>query len=231
MKTEGDIIVPALVRGFVEEIEEHNPDHETVVSMPLSGRWRLLFEAGRVHLTVDFRMSAGSWKVRWAASELLVDGKPHEYVADGKALAALVADPDGQPEPWPMPEPTPIEEAPLLVARFFSDLTRRGGEDGIILGRQEDGSWMVGIDHEHGSIRLLFVQHQDEWKLPGHGLQLIIDGVDCTHRAAGDIEKALEMLTESRPRPEQPKKTGHDHTTVGSKANSVAVRRSTVIRV
>ncbi len=226
--------VPKIVTEWIDRIQEATGYGSTVERIN-DRKWRLTTEGGRVRLTIDF-VNPGSGKVRRRGSTLAVDGVQRELAEDFDHLVQIFKDPDGDgqsaegsrspesPEVLEMPPWRSPDEAPLAVRASYDSLVRAAGDAAEI--GERDGRWMVGLRRDDRVIRLVFTRVKKMWGLDR--LQLILDGVDRSQEARGDLAKALMLMNGESPSISGEKVIGTP--SASARSNAVETRRATVIR-
>lgn len=225
------VFVPRIIADVVDRLEKAT-GHGSCVDRVDVRTWRLVTETDHVRLTVDYAI-AGNGKVRWKGSTLAVDG---EFRPLAKNFADLVrifkeaeatsasADEEKPPVVFPMPPARPIDDAPAMVQAAYQALTR-GGKFCAEVGEDDKGGWMLGVETETCALRLEYSQQRGKW---GVRFQVVVDGVDRSKDAKGDLNKAIKLLQGPGAPPEATKKIGNP--TAGARNTGVESRRITVIR-
>ncbi|WP_431881711.1 hypothetical protein [Micromonospora chalcea] len=230
--------VPPAVQEELDEIV-HATGGRGEIERRADRRYRIIVSNDRCRVTVDLKMTGpGRWG--WGGSTLTVDGQQHPLVPGTHELGRLFRDPDGydaaeappEGELDAMPPAREPGEAPVIVAQQFRTLHDRLGEGAEVTLGAEGDVWVIGVDGPRGGIRLRYrEQRRDRWGMDQQRpLQIVVDGLDRTAEAKGDLAKALALMGEQRgdsatnPPPV-------DRPSSASRSNAVETRRSTVIRV
>ncbi|WP_199552635.1 hypothetical protein [Streptomyces sp. N35] len=236
-----DTFLPRDIQIMVDDLTQDAGQAPTVTrTSPL---FFLLELAGdRVALTITWRRSSvGKWK--WNNSTLAIDGQQRELAQDYDDFIRIwntpdkAADPADPPDPAVLPQLTPLPDdtdIPRIIVNIRDTLVRRArntAETTAYIAATERGYTMVA-DGPKGHVRLHYTCRNGTWRLdPTLPFQVIDrDGADQTSEFAGDLEAALlALFGVIVPAPTStPKARGPRAAAV---TNSVAVRRSTVIRI
>ena len=189
-------------------------------------------------MTVDLKGKNGAW----AGSTLKVDGELRPLVENDEELTRIWNDPDrtgGLPpgELPPIPDAGDITTAPSEVRQLYDllgDRTDPAVRAGYDAGRR---LWIIGLDYPGGGMRFFFSRLSGRrWNLDEDGpfgkLRIVRDGRNVTAEASGRIDKALAMLTDTRPGGSVvPGEGTADAPASAARSNSVETRRMVVKRV
>jgi hypothetical protein len=198
--------------------------------------WRALIANSRVWTTVTFKRDRSNGKVSWGSSVLVIDGRERPLAADIEAFAALFNDPDSiTPYVVPLPASTTNDDTPAAVAAAFILMEK------VLPGKSTFGiaktgeEWVVGADSNGATrtatLRLTFSHIGGLWKIRARtGIQIVVDGVDHSHQAAGDVARAVAIATDLITGPKEPVDTPVRKAAGAQRTNSVEIRRATVIR-
>lgn len=221
-----DLYVPKPVTEWADKLRA-DTGHPTSVDRLNVRTWRLTTESDRVRLTMDF-ISAGRGKIRRHGSTLAVDGAPRDLARDYPHLLAIFKDPDegrGEPDtPDDMFPPRNPEDAPTTVQMDYRVFVKAGITPEI---GEADGQWMIGFRRENSSLLLKYRRRGAGWVM---SLQVIVDGVNRSHEADGDINAALALMGGTNPTPAGDKTPRIAGKSASARSNSVETRRATVIR-
>ena len=220
---------PRIVADMARKLHRDTGREPDVVMLP--GRlWRLTLENERVHLTVDYRSRRPGGSTRWAGSTLTVDGESRPLAQNYEHFVEIFRNPGMKGELAPIPPGGDITEAPAVVRGFYEKNQRAGIYD---LRAGFDGDrWVIGLDHPRGGLRFTFrCGLNGKWGAdPAAPMQVVIDGIDRTAETAGDLENALALLGGHPSEDSAPAGGLVASAQASSRANSVEVRRATVIR-
>jgi hypothetical protein len=194
------------------------------------GEWVVVVEGKHVRAAAVYGHKNG--RTTWLRGELSVDGvsrppaetqhelralwdKHEVHEASGPPGLIDVADPAGRPPPPAVREA--IRQAEMRLYPVTWGLW--------------DGHWVVGLDCGNGDgLRLIFTGKGREWALdPGRPMQVFAGGEDKTDEAAGDVGRAMALLSASRP-PEGAAAPARVRQQAGARDNGVETRRRVVIR-
>lgn len=216
--------LPKQVRRTVRALAQHL-GLDPVVTAPQDGTWLVAVATERVEITVTFAR-ARSGQTGQTGSTLSVDGTPRELANNYTQLAWIFANPDGTRDLGPLPEAVPMEDAPRIVRDEFGLFARHLPPEYLRLGRNEGGQWVIAISMPQAEFRMRYQRKGKGWRTY---TDLVLDGVDRTHEFAGDIKKIIAaLLGSTADSPAAPPSTGS--VAPSTRANSVEVRRATVIR-
>jgi len=236
MENPAETFVPKVISDLVARLKEAT-GHDGRIERLDVRTWRMTTESDRVRVTVDFDIKANG-KVRRKGSTLAIGGVPQPLAQgfedlvrifkeedSGQDPAPVVAGEEKPPVIEPMPPARPIEDAPSIVQAAYQAMTRTGKLP-VEVGEDENGRWVIGVETDTRVLRLGYARVRKQWGIGG--LQVIVDGVDRSREAGGDISKALALLLGPGAAPEAEKRIGSP----SRSARSIAVetRRATVIR-
>jgi hypothetical protein len=230
MANQAEEFVPKIVTEWISRVDEATGCISFVERIDVR-TWRMVTESERVRLTLDFK-NGGNGKVKRSGSTLAVDGAPRELAKDFEHLIQIFNDPDESKqaagvakavEVKPMPPLRSPEDAPLSVRTAYEALIRAGKPAEI---GEKDGCWVVGFESDTRALRMAFQLRRKQWHLTID--QLIIDGVDRSQEAGGDIVKAIELLGGEVPSITRERVIGSPSSS--ARSNAVETRRATVIR-
>lgn len=216
--------------------------------------WEVRLAGEHLVATGGFRMRQMDGRTKFLPGKLFLDGQERRPADDLRQLRDLWNRyENGEYHEVPELEQWTgeLDEVPKAVRKFYLSLTEleeqsRGTDRDFVtrLGL-EDGTWYVGCDttpeapqHRQGCIRIAYVQHPDMpdhvW-MPEPTLSLfIVDGMRSRVKTVAELNRLLMELvnaTRARPASSSSGPISHGRTATPGKANSVAVRRATVVRV
>lgn len=213
--------LPKVVRRYWEEAANATgitPSVET----PEQGLWRMSVANERVCTTVDFRTDR-TGKTKYADSTLTVDGQPRELARDAQELAQIFTHPSGERVLDPAPNNGTISAAPILVQRYFRNLTDRLGGASVTTGQKKDGTWVIGMDGPNAQLRLNF--RHDHMHV-----ELVVDGIDRTRDVEDSLEDALALVNGILA-PIEDSQAPQGQPAPAARSNAVETRRGTVLRL
>jgi hypothetical protein len=201
--------------------------HEATITRVNCRRWQLTLATDRVCLKVDFK-SGYRGRVRKTKTMLEVDGKPRTLAKGIEHIAKVFRDPDAQDAIEPMPPLSSPSDVPMQIQGDYQRIARSIDDDKLTVQLGGQGSrWTIGLEGDNASLRLNYK--------PGRGrgwranLQLVIDGQDYSGEVMNNLAKALELLGGKAPEGNAAQSINKPGGPAGT-ANSVSVRRATVIR-
>ena len=196
-------------------------------------RWQLVLENRRIRLTIDYAAKQPGASAVQVDTALYEDGKqrPIAKSFDDFVKIFTSAEDTGHVSLSPMPPVADVAGAPTNVHALYGSLHARVA-DAAYLGF--DGErWVIGVDlDDRTGLRITFTQSGSEWAIRGKDdFQVIVNGIDVTSQAAGDLTKALALLAEPLASAEPGKGpiSGARRAQV-KRVTSVQVRNTTVIR-
>jgi hypothetical protein len=196
------------------------------------GRWRVVLPAGRVVMT-GYYTPTGRGAYAWGDSRLDIDGAKVPDCRGVHHLAEIIKDPDAYLALPPVeregerltvyPSATPPGAAPAAVRTFMSTLERATPDFTTTLNVDGSGQWVVTSAGDDG--RRMHVVFR------GRGVAYIqIENADEVKRFDSEgLEAALAALFPAAPSLAAPSPVA-GQTRSGARANSVEVRRATVVR-
>lgn len=206
---------------------------EPVVERVSSRRHKITVSSDRVVVTFSFKGN----RRRWTHSTLEVDGETRRNARNLEHLAEHFRDPSAtlaaNVVKLTAPNEASFKEAPPLVKHIFAVVSSRIKDPSVSvkLSRPSSGGWTIGIYVEDNGVELNYGRRRARWGLDlRNPLRLVLDNEDCTDDVNGGLEEALRLLFGGRD--SQPKSPGaiNGRSAQGVTANSVTVRRATVIR-
>lgn len=220
---------PRIVAGMAAKLHRDTGHKPEVVMLP-GKLWRLTLENDQVRLTINYRSRKPGGSTRWAGSTLTVDGESRPLAENYDHFVEIFRNPGMKGELAPIPPGGDITEAPAVVRAFY-ERNQRAGIYELRAGCDGD-RWVIGLDHPRGGFRFTFRRGLDgKWRVdPAAPMQVIVDGADRTAETAGDLEKAFALLGGHLGEDGAPAGGPVAAAQASSRANSVEVRRATVIR-
>lgn len=224
--------IPVIVKGGAERLEcdiKRKPE----ITQIDSHKWIVVLEGEHIRLTMTyaFRRGSGMRSLRYK-STLHIDGEPHPLAQDYKHFIELWRrHEEGKAKVpiEPLEQLDDIDSAPLVVRKTYNILLARIQEGMEVSIWQHEGSWIIGLNFpDHDSFaRLTYAPDKGLWTLKD--VRLVSDGVERSVKSETEImEKLMAMMGMSQAPSAGPGLSGS--TAPPGTSNSVAVRRSTVIR-
>lgn len=218
MQASEHTFLPTPVRNMVNRLHEatkHEPEVERIAD-----RWRIIMRSSRVLMTYDMKLF-GRNRYERSGSTLSVDGQRRALAADFEDFVRIFADPDGQPAPaedqlgqaidtindrsecdngpvtLPPIVPVQVADAPASIREMHAALAPQLEKLGELLVGQNGTKWVIGIDSNGVQFRMHLHQVQGGRfeQVANRPIQIVLDGIDYTDFAGGDIVKALSLLT------------------------------------
>lgn len=218
--------VPVRVQELAQDIRA-KLSIEPVVEF-VGKRWRVSVITERVTAIAEYkRSSGGRWF--WCDGKLLVDGQLRPVADNLTHLKRIIADPDGRKiELDPMPPVAAITDAPAVVQRDYWLIARRIGQDFITVGHTWN-RWVISLDKPGAVLRMRYAKRGQLW-VNDHRRpwELVVDGRDRTDEVT-DLANAMALLLDQS-EPGEQGESAVGGPASGARANSVEVRRHSVIR-
>lgn len=243
---------PPIVDDLVRQIEKHVGETPEVVVIG-HHVWEIRLVGEHVLATGGYWVRPMDGKVKFIPGHFYVDGQERKAAGDLGQLRAMwdryekgiIEEPPALPE-WT----GDLDEVPQIVSRIYQELHKleeeRRGQEGAFIARLgfEDGHWFAGADTPpdtpqaaSGCIRIAYTQAEENdaiWVPDPRYSVFIADGIRSRPKTIAEMNKLIQaMVNAQRARPASSSNgpISHGHTAVPGKANSVSVRRATVVRV
>ncbi|MFC9436887.1 hypothetical protein [Nocardia sp. NPDC057030] len=222
MSSEVDMSIPKDVRAWMQDLREVGLEPHAAREAEL---WVVSVTTERAEMRLELQRSDdGRWK--WHDSTLTVDGELRPNAKDADDLARIIRLANGlEPdEILPMPPERDPSEAPPQVQQQYYNFARR--TDVPVLVGYDGQVWVIGLDMERASLRLVYVRrarHRLETRIA-----LYIDGENRSAEVAGDLTRAMAMMAAANQSPAAPKTIGA--ASGPANPNSPESRKGTVMR-
>lgn len=230
--------MPKPVRGHLEALRRDLGDLPVLTHEEGTRRWHIELEGKRLRLTMTWIYKVSSTRYHYS-STLSVDGCERDLAQDYWHFIDLwkrYEEGEGIPELEPLPESADPQEMPLVIRKVHEKIVElRGGRPDIEVTFaiwQEEDAWIIGVNSapKNTLVRIKFVPMMATW-VPDT-IRAVEDGQERSGDAGADFMKMLMSLLgggSATPPSGAGPVSGGSSTTPG-KANSVLVRRHSVIR-
>lgn len=238
-----NLFIPKHMQELVDELSELTGQAPVVERLD-PRKWRLTMANDRVRMWKDYKLSSGGRAVQ-AGTALYIDGEQVEHCEGPQHFARIFTSDDPlqtlragahlDPVPATDPiEPVDPDTAPPMVHTAYHRLQQDLPDTAVVtVGQGNSSYWSVTAvlgDDGQNLIRVNFYAGRTVQLSKSTPIQLVAGGVDRTAEVEGRMDRALAMLLG------QP---GEQHAVAppirgaapAARTNSVAVRKSTVIRV
>jgi hypothetical protein len=190
-----------------------------------TGHWCLIASTLKVRFEVGYKRKT-STNIRRAERRLLVNGEERDVPDKDCDIVALFREHAEHDELGP----ARLASAPTEVKKSYNTTRRQLGDQVDIQLLNGLGSWVIHIQFPRGELSFFFDRaHSDDWRLACKPLQLVVDSVDRTAEAEGNMRRALGIVattiggTTETPLPIK-------GAAQAARSNSVETRRMVVLR-